>query len=223
MHIYIYTLLHIYSTISPLYIYRLTYVYILLFIARARPSPPKLIGMTELHIAARHGTCNVCACWHGNSLLHLEHMVSDEHHWWVNLKLLDRAVLWCRYCNCPVDQPLDMHLVSYNHVDKMHQTVCPDAYYNEPRNFIAPCAPEKCFVMHREPQLAMTPALKSQCFKLYADDLYKRHMAMHPRYHFGAAVAREGDEDQEAILEVGDEEQEEVLSPELSSSDEELN
>ena len=220
MHIYIYTLLHIYSTISPLYIYCLTYVYILLFIARARTSPPKLIGMTEHHVAARHGTCNVCLCWHGNSLMHLDHMVSDEHHWLVNLKLLDRAVLWCRYCHGPVDEPLAMHLVSYNHVTYMHQTVCPDAYYNEPRNFIAPCAPEKCFVMHREPQLAMTPALKSQCLKLYADDLYKRHMAMHPRYHFGAAVAREGDEDQEVILEVEDEEQEEVLSPQLSISDE---
>ena len=51
---------------------------------------------------------------------------------------------------------------------------------------------------------------------------------MHPRYHFGEAVAREGEEDQEVILEVGNEEQEEVLSPEplspeLSSSDDEVN
>ena len=42
-------------------------------------------------------------------------------------------------------------------------------------------------------------------------------MAMHPHYYFGATVAREGDENQEVILDV---EEQEMLSPELSSSDE---
>ena len=195
----------------------MSYVYILLFIARARPSPPKLIGMTDAMTAARHGTCDVCHVWHGSSLMHLQHMVDDPHNWLCNLRLLDRAVFWCVYCHSPVDQPLSLHVVSYTHVARMHETVCTDAYFNEVPNFHPPCAPEKCFVMHREPQLVMTPALRSQCFNLYADALYARHMAMHPHYYFGATVAREGDENQEVILDV---EEQEMLSPELSSSDE---
>ena len=171
-------------------------IYTSIYGTRARSSSPKLIGMSDVN----SNTCNVCHVWHGNSRMHLEHMISDSHNWLCNLKLLDRVVFWCRYCHGPVQEPLSQHIVEYTHASRVHEAVCPDHYW--PEVFHPPCAPAQCFVMHREPQLVMTPELKSQCLNLYADALYERHMAMHPHYHFGPEVARDDDaeEEQEVIL-----------------------
>ena len=146
------------------YIHFAICIYTPIYGARARTSLPKLIGMAD----ARHNTCDVCNVLHGNSRMHLEHMVDDEHNWLCNLKLLDRVVFWCVYCHGPVREPLSQHVVTYIHVSRMHEAVCADVYWPDVL-YRPPCAPDKCFVMHREPQMVMTPSLKSQCLNLYAD------------------------------------------------------
>ena len=208
LYIYIYTFTYIYIYISSyylpcVYIHFDICIYTSIYGARARISSPKLIGMMSPG-HSRHNTCDVCNVFHGSTHMHLDHLVDDQHNWQCNLLLLDRVVFWCVYCNGPVEEPLSQHIVTPRHAAKIHEVVCPWDYEHV-ANPHPPCAPDKCFVMHREPQMLKTPALMSQCLYLYADNLYMRHMAMHPRYYFGATTARvEGDEPQEAILDVVD-------------------
>ena len=97
-----------------------------------------------------------------------------------------RKIAWCLFCQYPLTESASNHAVTPTHVVHIYRAVLPWGFdYDTPQ----PCAPADWLVYRQGAvQRAVPPELGSQILHLYVEDLYARHIAMHPYGDFSLSA-----------------------------------